>query len=94
MTRMELATWIAYGLIAIPLVAIPWLTHSFSFPDIAAWVLLVAAATLSAIWFRLGTFWGPEWLRPEDYDQFLKQIQRLPGEEAESSAPPKPPAPP
>ncbi len=87
-TRTEQLTWFAYGVIAILLLAIPLATHSFGIPDIAAWVLLVATVGMAAFWLRNGELRGPEWLRPEDYERYLKAIQRIPRMEEDQPAPP------
>ena len=93
LTRTEQATWVVYGVVAILLLVIPIATHSFSLPDVAAWVLWGGAVTMTAIWMRTGALRGPEWLKPDDYDQFLKEIQRIPGSDQDQTVPPTPPAP-
>ena len=90
MTRIEQACWVVYGLVALLLLVIPILTHSFGLPDIAAWALLIATVSITAYWMRSGTLRGPEWLKPGDYERFLKEIQRIPGAEGEEPAPPRP----
>lgn len=92
MTRIEQATWVVYGLVAILLLVIPLATHSFGLPDIAAWVLLIGTVTMTAYWLRTGGLRGPEWLKPDDYEMFLKKIQRIPGEDQDELAPPTPTA--
>lgn len=89
LTRTEKATWIVYGLVAILLIAIPLATRSFSLPDLAAWVLLVGTVAMAAIWYRQRTLHGPEWLRPDDYEAFLKAIQKMPESIPDESAPPR-----
>jgi len=76
LTRTERATWVVYGLVALLLLALPLITHSFSLPDLAAWILLVGAVAMSAAWLRSGAFQAPEWLMPDDYEQFLRELQR------------------
>lgn len=92
LTRIELAAWVVYGLVAILLLVIPIATHSFSLPDIAAWVLLIATVTMTGIWLRNGALRGPEWLKPEDYERYLREIQRIPGADEDGTARPRPPA--
>ncbi len=92
-TRMELAIWATFLLVAILLVVIPVATHSFSYPDIAAWVLVAFSAGVSGYWFHAGTQRAPEWLRPDDYQRFVKSVQRLPGREPPRD-PPRPTEPP
>ena len=94
LTRTEQATWVAYGLIAILLLVIPVATHSFGLPDLAAWVLLAGAVAMSAIWLGNGALRGPEWLLPEEHERFLKEIQRLPGDDPVLSTRPTPTSPP
>lgn len=92
MTRIEQAAWVVYALVALLLLVIPWATHSFGAPDIAAWVVLLATISITAFWLRTGALRGPEWLKPDDYEQFLKQIQRIPGADESEPAPPTPTA--
>ncbi|MGC1185200.1 MAG: hypothetical protein WBA31_08640 [Candidatus Dormiibacterota bacterium] len=89
LTRTERATWFIYGLVAILLIAIPLATHTFSLPDLAAWVLLVGTVALAAIWYRRRTLHGPEWLSPDDYEAFLKAIQKMPEPSSGEPAPPR-----
>jgi hypothetical protein len=93
LTRTEQATWAVYALVAILLLVIPILTHSFSLPDVAAWVLLIGTVAMTAVWMRNGALRGPEWLKPDDYEKFLKEIQRIPGAAEDEPAPPTPTAP-
>jgi hypothetical protein len=88
-TRTERVTWLVYGLVAILLIVIPLATHSFSLPDLAAWVLLIGTVVLATTWQRQGTLHGPEWLRPDDYEAFLKAIQRMPDPSQDEPAPPR-----
>ncbi len=74
-TRTELAVWCVYAVIAGLLVAIPLLRHHLDVEDLAAWVLLLGAAGMSAAWLRTGELRCQEWLLPEDYELFLKQIR-------------------
>jgi hypothetical protein len=89
LTVTEKATWVVYGLVAVLLIAIPLATRSFSIPDMAAWILLVATVALAAVWHRRGTLHGPEWLRPDDYERYLKDIQRMPTTTEDQTAPPR-----
>lgn len=93
LTRIEQGTWIVYALVALLLILIPVLTHSFGLPDAAAWVLLVGTVAMTAAWMRSGALRGPEWLRPDDYEKFLSEVQRGPGDASGESAPPRPTAP-
>jgi hypothetical protein len=70
---------------------IPLLTHSFGFPDIAAWVLLLGTLAMTIGWMRDGTLRAPEWLKPEDYERFLASIQRVREATSSEPAPPTPP---
>lgn len=90
MTRIEQGAWVVYALVGLLLLVIPLVTHSFGPPDIAAWVLLLATVSITAFWLRTGALRGPEWLKPDDYEQFLKQIQRIPGVDESEPAPPTP----
>ncbi len=92
LTRIEKGTWVIYGLVAVLLLVIPIATHSFSLPDIAAWVLLIATVAMTGIWLRNGALRGPEWLKPEDYERYLKEIQRIPDAAPGGAVPPKPTA--
>jgi hypothetical protein len=91
-TRIELAAWAVYAVVAVLLLVIPLATHSFGLPDVAAWVLLVGAVGMTAFWLRNGALRGPEWLSPEDYERYLKAIQRIPGADEDKPSPPKPTA--
>ncbi|HEY6537477.1 MAG TPA: hypothetical protein VI138_00350 [Candidatus Dormibacteraeota bacterium] len=91
-TQTERATWVVYAVVAVLLLAVPLLTHSFSLPVLFAWLLLIATVAMAAVWHRQGTIRGPEWIRPEDYDAFLKKIQQPPTPAPEKPAPPRPPA--
>jgi hypothetical protein len=90
MTRIEQGTWVVYAVVAILLIAIPLLTHSFGLPDIAAWVLLLGTLAMTIGWMRSGALRAPEWLKPEDYERFLDSIQRVPEATSGEPAPPTP----
>ncbi|MGA8206462.1 MAG: hypothetical protein WB801_10195 [Candidatus Dormiibacterota bacterium] len=89
-TRIEQGTWAVYAVVAILLIAIPFLTHSFGLPDIAAWVLLLGTVAMTIGWMRSGALRAPEWLKPDDYERFLASIQRVPEATLGEPAPPKP----
>lgn len=91
-TRIERGTWLVYLVVAILLIVIPFLTHSFGLPDIAAWVLLLGTLAMTIGWMRSGALRAPEWLKPEDYERFLTSIQRVPDPTSSDPAPPTPSA--
>ncbi|MGH7611331.1 MAG: hypothetical protein ACREN4_04860, partial [Candidatus Dormibacteria bacterium] len=80
-----------YLLVAVLLLLVPLLTHSFGPEDLAAWLLLLAATAMSVFWMRRGSLRSPEWLLPDDYDEFLTEVQRLDGEVSGEEPPPTPP---
>lgn len=90
MTRIEQGTWVVYAVVAILLIVIPFLTHSFGLPDIAAWVLLLGTLAMTIGWMRNGALRAPEWLKPDDYERFLTSIQRVPEATSGEPAPPTP----
>lgn len=92
LTRIEQATWLVYALVALLLILIPVLTHSFGLPDLAAWVLLIGTVAMTAAWMRSGALRAPEWLKPDDYERFLKEIQQIPGAPPDDPSPPTPTA--
>jgi hypothetical protein len=83
---------LVYAAVAILLVVIPFLTHSFGLPDVAAWLLLLGTLAMTVGWMRSGALRAPEWLKPEDYERFLTSIQRVPGPTSVEPAPPTPSA--
>lgn len=91
-TRIEQGTWLVYAVVAVLLIVIPFLTHSFGLPDIAAWVLLLGTLAMTIGWMRSGALRAPEWLKPEDYERFLTSIQRVPDPTSSEPAPPTPSA--
>lgn len=74
LTRTEQVVWVTYLGIAILLIAVPILTHTFSLPTVAAFVLLGGAAAMSLTWYRSGELRTAEWLPEEDYEEFLRQL--------------------
>lgn len=88
-TQTERAAWVVYGVVAVVLVLVPTLSHSLSPVDIGCWVLLLGAAAISFYWHRSGSLIAPEWLTPDDYEEFLADIQQ---EVIEAPAPPTQPA--
>gem|GEM_PF-3421176 len=91
-TRIEQGTWLVYAVVAILLIVIPLVTHSFGLPDVAAWVLLLGTLAMTVAWMRNGALRAPEWLKPEDYERFLTSIQRVPEPTSGEPAPPIPSA--
>ncbi len=79
MTQTEISVWAAYGLVAVLLILVPLLTHSLGLVDFFAWGLLLGAAGLSLYWMRSGSLQGPEWLTPDDYEEFLAELQGTAG---------------
>jgi len=84
LTHTEKAVWGAYLGIAILLIVVPILTHTFSLPTVAAFVLLGGAVAMSLTWFRSGELRTAEWLPEEEYEEFLRQLH-APYEHAEDS---------
>ncbi len=74
LTRTERAVWGVYAAVAVGLVLIPILTHSFSLPNVAAFILLGGAVAMSFAWFRSGELRTAEWLPEDQYEEFLEQL--------------------
>jgi len=87
LTWTERVVWLVYGLVAVLLVVLPARTHSFGVPDAVAWALLIAAVVMSGVWMRMGGLRTSEWLTPDDYEEFLAEIQEVP--ETTPNGPPR-----